>query len=147
MECLADSDEYSNRRLSVTTDIKRIGIAVVEQAGRYLVGVRGPDVPLAGYSEFPGGKCLDGESPEDCAVRECHEESGLLVAVDRLLLRREHSYPHANVDLHFILCHPTEAASVSDEHRGFRWIPREQLASLKFPEANELLIKMLVEAS
>ena len=131
----------------MTAGSKRIGIAVVEQAGRYLVGLRGPDVPLAGYAEFPGGKCLDGESPEDCAVRECHEESGLIVTVDRLLLRREHSYPHATVDLHFVLCHPSEAASVSDEHRGFRWVPREQLVSLKFPEANELLIKALTGAA
>jgi len=131
----------------MTADIKRIGIAVVEHAGRYLVGMRGPDVPLAGYAEFPGGKCLEGESVEDCAVRECHEESGLLVTVDRLLLRRDHSYPHATVDLHFVLCHPTEAASMSDGHRGFGWVPAEQLASLKFPEANESLIKMLVGTS
>ena len=124
--------------------VKRIGIAVVELGGCYLVGLRGPDVPLAGYAEFPGGKCLEGESPEDCAVRECHEESGLLVTVDRPLLRCEHRYPHATVDLHFILCRPSESASVRDEHRGFRWVPREQLASLKFPEANEPLIKLLV---
>ena len=127
----------------MTADTKRIGIAVVEHAGRFLVGTRGPDVPLAGYAEFPGGKCLADESPEDCAVRECHEESGLIVTVDRLLLRREHSYPHATVDLHFVLCRPTEEASVSDEHQGFRWVPREQLASLKFPEANAPLIEML----
>ena len=57
----------------MTADIKRIGIAVVEHAGRYLVGIRGPDVPLAGYAEFPGGKCLPNESPEDCAVRECRD--------------------------------------------------------------------------
>ncbi|MEK6261805.1 MAG: (deoxy)nucleoside triphosphate pyrophosphohydrolase [Planctomycetota bacterium] len=128
-----------------TSAVKRIGIAVVEHAGRYLVGIRGPDVPLGGCAEFPGGKCLPNESPEDCAVRECREESGLLVTVDRLLLRCEHSYPHATVDLHFVLCRPTAAASVSDEHRGFRWVPHEQLASLKFPEANEPLIQMLTD--
>lgn len=127
----------------MTADIKRIGIAVVEHADHYLVGIRGPDVPLAGYAEFPGGKCLDSESPEDCAVRECHEESGLVVTIDRLLLRREHSYAHATVDLHFVLCHPADVSSVSDDHHSFRWIPREQLASLKFPEANEPLVQML----
>ena len=83
----------------MTADIKRIGIAVVEQAGHYLVGLRGPDVPLAGYAEFPGGKCLPNESPEDGAVRECREESGLLVTVDRLLLRlygRDQYCPRVN---------------------------------------------------
>ena len=130
-----------------TSAVKRIGIAVVEHSGRSLIGIRGPDIPLAGYAEFPGGKCLPDESPEDCAVRECHEESGLIVTVDRLLLRREHRYPHATVDLHFILCRPTEAISVSDEHRGFRWVPHDQLALLKFPEANESLIQMLTDSA
>ena len=129
-----------------TSAIKRIGIAVVEHTGRYLVGIRGADVPLAGYAEFPGGKCLEGESPEDCAVRECHEESGLRVTVDHLLLRRQHSYQHATLELHFVLCQPSEAASVSDEHHGFRWVPRERLASLKFPEANEPLIEILAQS-
>ena len=36
----------------------RVGIAVVEHANQYLVGVRGPIGPLAGYDEFPGGKCI-----------------------------------------------------------------------------------------
>ena len=40
----------------------RIGIAVVESAGRILVGQRAADVPLPGLAEFPGGKC---ESDED----------------------------------------------------------------------------------
>ena len=52
------------------TSLKQVGIAVVEHAGRYLVGVRGPDVPLAGFAEFPGGKFLINESPFDCAIRE-----------------------------------------------------------------------------
>ena len=85
---------------------KRIGIAVVEHAGHYLIGLRGPDVPLAGYSEFPGGKCQESESAEACAVRECLEETGMRVAIERLLLRHVHEYPPALVELHFFLCHP-----------------------------------------
>ena len=40
----------------------RVGIAVVEHNKRYLVGVRGPTGPLAGYDEFPGGKCIANET-------------------------------------------------------------------------------------
>eukprot|EP00913_Durusdinium_trenchii_P035339 g33069.t1 len=58
-----------------------IGIAVVEHAGQYLVGVRGDDGPLPGKAEFPGGKCRAGEMPRDCAVRECLEETGLQEAL------------------------------------------------------------------
>jgi mutator protein MutT len=126
-----------------TSSPKRIGIAVVEHDGCYLIGTRGPDSPLPGYAEFPGGKCQPDESAEDCAVRETLEESGLNIIIERLLLRREFSYPHATVDLHFFLCHPIDQRSVSDDHQGFRWIPASELAALKFPEANEPLVNIL----
>ena len=91
-----------------TSSPKRIGIAVIEHDGRYLIGIRGPDGPLPGYAEFPGGKCHPDESAEECAVRETLEETGLIIIIERLLLRREFSYPHATVDLHFFLCHPRD---------------------------------------
>lgn len=125
----------------------RIGIAVVEFDGRYLVGVRSPERPLAGCAEFPGGKCRPAESPADCARRECLEETGLQVTAERLLLRRTFEYSHGAVDLHFWLCRPVRAESVADEHREFRWVAGGALASLTFPEANAPLIDMLVGES
>ena len=122
---------------------KKIGIAVVQHLGRYLVGERESGVPLAGFAEFPGGKCLLNESPIECAVRECLEESGLAVVPDRLLLRREFEYPHGFVDLHFVLCHPANAAEVQSHHLTFRWCDLNELSRLKFPEANQELISLL----
>lgn len=123
----------------------RIGIAVVEHAGSYLVGTRGPEGPLSGYAEFPGGKCGRGEAPEDCAARECAEETGLRVRPERLLLNRAFVYPHGTVDLHFWLCRPSVTISPVDDHQGFRWIPAADLPSLRFPEANQPLIALLVQ--
>lgn len=128
-----------------TSEAKRIGIAVVEQGGCYLVGTRGPDSPLAGYAEFPGGKCLPVETAEACAVRECREEAGLDVVVDRLLLRRDFTYPHAKVDLHFFLCHPASGALIRADHKGFRWIPATELKGLKLPEANGPVVELLIQ--
>jgi mutator protein MutT len=122
---------------------KRIGIAIVEHDGCYLVGTRGPDSPLPGYAEFPGGKCELGETAEACAIRETQEETGLAVEVGRLMLRREYAYPHATVDLHFFLCHPLDVASIRESHQGFRWVPAQKLSSLSFPEANEPVVQLL----
>lgn len=122
---------------------KPIGIAVVEHQQRYLVGVRGPDVPLAGFAEFPGGKCGTNESPADCAVRECLEESGLTVTVKRLLTRIEFEYPHGRVDLHFFLCHPANPEDVAERHHAFWWATTAELRNLTFPEANAGIIRFL----
>jgi len=120
-----------------------IGIAVVESDGRFLVGLRGSEGPLAGYDEFPGGKCRADETPTACAVRECCEETGLAVEAVELLLRREFAYKHATVDLHFWRCRPVDAAGMDAPQHGFRWVTADELATLEFPEANAPLLELL----
>jgi len=123
---------------------KRIGIAVVEQGGWYLVGTRPEGAPLAGFAEFPGGKCEPGESTAECALRECREETGLVVRGQRLLLRQEHHYPHGSVDLHFWLCQPAEPVELLATCQGFRWCPAHELATLRFPEGNAAVVRLLL---
>ena len=123
----------------------RIGIAVVVYNRRVLVGVRAPNGPLPGRAEFPGGKCRSDESAEDCAVRECQEEAGLCVVVDRLIGDLTWEYTHGKVHLHFLLCHPSEAADVAESHNGFRWVEASELPHLPFPEANERVVRYLLE--
>jgi len=128
------------------TSAVKIGIAVVESAGRILVGKRSPDSPLPGLDEFPGGKCESDETPRSCAVRECQEETGLIVIPREHLATIEHSYPHGDVELHFWRCAlspglPDLATPVNP----FRWIKFEKLASLQFPEANRLVLEQLLQ--
>ena len=122
--------------------VTRIGIAVVELNNRFLVGVRSDDSTLAGYDEFPGGKCHSDESPRDCAMRECKEESGIQVTAVRELLNCQHTYDHGEVDLHFWLCQPADETSIAEN--GFQWIERSDLPSCRFPEANQPLIDALI---
>jgi 8-oxo-dGTP diphosphatase len=121
----------------------RIGIAIVEHAGRFLVGVRREGSPLPGKAEFPGGKCVEGESSAECAVRECLEEAGLAVAAVRLLDQRVHHYPHGTVELSFWLCEPSSQEGIAEDHHGFRWVDREELQTLDFPEANQRVLELL----
>jgi 8-oxo-dGTP diphosphatase len=122
---------------------QRIGIAVVEHRGRFLVGIRPAGVPLAGYAEFPGGKCDPDEAPDACAVRECAEETGLAVTTVHQLDRLVHTYDHGMVELHFWLCRPSDAASVADSHQGYGWVVARELTTLQFPDANAGVIRML----
>ncbi|MDA0282779.1 MAG: NUDIX domain-containing protein [Planctomycetota bacterium] len=127
---------------------KQIGIAIVEHHGCYLVGARQSGQELAGYSEFPGGKCELGESVEDCVVRECREETGLNVAPVRQIDRTCHEYDHAIVDLHFWLCR-VEANSDDPSlkmpllRNNFQWKPVDELRQLSFPEANARVVELL----
>lgn len=125
----------------------RIGIAVVESAGRVLVGKRPDGVPLAGKAEFPGGKCEPDETPRSCAVRECREETGLLVVPREHLATVEYSYPHGDVELHFWRC--VLSPGLPDQappSRPFRWVTYDEMRQLDFPEANRSVLASMLGA-
>jgi mutator protein MutT len=121
----------------------RIGVAIVEQHRRVLVGVRAAQQVLGGLHEFPGGKCHPQESPAECALRECCEETGLRVDVAELLSHVTHDYSHGRVELFFYLCLPVEDSPLPQN--GFRWVPICELATLNFPEGNrDVVAKLLI---
>ena len=47
-----------------------------------------PGLPWAGLWDLPGGGREADEGPEDCLLRELHEEFGLHLSPDRLIWRR-----------------------------------------------------------
>lgn len=123
----------------------QIGIAVVKHDGRFLVGVRGGVDSLTGLAEFPGGKCDPDEKPRDAALRECREETGLLVVPVQELQQLVWEYPEDTVELHFWLCQPTQPEFIEEHHQGFRWVRREELLTLQFPPANREVLDLLAE--
>jgi len=123
------------------SSLAEVAVAVVRHAGCVLVGQRAEGVPLAGLSEFPGGRILPGESPEQAAARECREETGLEVRVGASLGVMEHVYDHGPVRLHFFAAEPREPEQ--SPAAPFRWVPIADLASCRFPAANAAIVKDL----
>jgi mutator protein MutT len=121
---------------------KQIAIAVVEHDGTYLVGQRPQGASLAGLWEFPGGKVQDGESTEQAAVRECLEETGLVVQVVDGYSTVRHDYDHDRVELHFFRC--TLVNTDAAPRKPFRWVTAAELAQLRFPEANRTVLEQVV---
>jgi mutator protein MutT len=120
---------------------QEIAIAVVEQDGKVLIGLRPGGAALAGLWEFPGGKVERGETAAEAAVRECREETGLAVRVVGQYPTAAHDYDHARVRLCFFACAPLEQRSPLPKR--FRWVAREELTQYEFPPANAELIELL----
>jgi len=115
---------------------------VVERDGRFLVSRRLKGTHLADLWEFPGGKCEPGESHEVCLAREFREELDVDIEVGPELLTTEHVYPEKTVRLHFRRCglRGEPQPMLGQE---MRWITRDELQTLSFPEADRDLIRML----
>ncbi len=126
------------------SSLTKVAIAVVESVGHVLVGTRAADVPLPDMDEFPGGKCHPDETPRSCAVRECREETGLMVTPRDHLATATHTYDHGTVELHFWRCHLTpDLPDLASAAKPFRWVRIEDLSALNFPEANTEVLSML----
>jgi 8-oxo-dGTP diphosphatase len=122
-----------------------VGIGIIRRCGRFLVRQRPEGTVYAGFWEFPGGKCDPGESPAAATARECLEETGLSIVVGPLRRITIHRYPHGLVELHFYDCTTERPAAEPHASSGFAWVPAGALASLCFPEANEAVLKELVQ--
>ncbi|MDB5352311.1 MAG: ADP-ribose pyrophosphatase [Planctomycetota bacterium] len=125
----------------------RVSIALIGRGGEFLIRRRPhlPGSPMPGLWEFPGGKCEENESPEQALVRECLEETGLMVRIRELRRRIEHLYPHGHVELHYFDCETEEPTAQPRPESGFRWVDAAALPELPFPEANEPILLELAE--
>jgi mutator protein MutT len=122
--------------------VKQIAIAVVEHDDRFLIGRRPEGAVLAGMWEFPGGKVRPGETPEQCALRECREETGLDVTVIGSFPDCIHEYDYGTVHLHFLRCRPHDSKPAVPR-APFCWVFRSQLPHYEFPTANLEVLRML----
>jgi 8-oxo-dGTP diphosphatase len=116
--------------------------AVIERDGRYLVTLRPEGTHLAHHWEFPGGKCHAHETHAEALRRELHEELDIVAAVGPLVHAVTHEYASRTVALYFYACeYEGEAKGMIGQE--VRWVARDELAALPFPEADADLIALL----
>lgn len=75
---------------------------------------------------FPGGEWEDGESSQECAIRETAEETGLTIDIGPLLGERIH--PKTQRRMLYYAAAPADADTRTkvgdpDEHSEVRWMP------------------------
>ena len=116
--------------------------AIIRQNGKILICQRPANKSCGLLWEFPGGKIEAGETGEQCIVRECQEELGVTLVVERELTDIVHEYSDRTVHLHFYLCRIAAGVPEKKEHNATEWITPDEVKQYAFCPADE---KMLLQ--
>ena len=93
-----------------------------------------------------GGKCEAGESPEDCLLRECREETGLSLEEYRyrgLVTFVSDQAPTA--DLHLFTAARWAGRQKECPEGDLAWIKKQELLSLPIWEGDKIFLRLLEE--
>ena len=98
-----------------------------------------------GWWEFPGGKMEVGESPQEALRREINEELDADIQVNELLETVEWDYPNFHLTMHCFICSLLSESIHLNEHEAATWLNLENLRSVKWLPADEILLDKIAE--
>lgn len=121
--------------------------ALVDADGRVLLAQRPPGKQLAGLWEFPGGKVEPGETPEQCLIRELHEEIGIETEIPCLapLTFASHSYDDFHLLMPLFVCRRFRGIAQPKEGQALKWVRPRQMRDFPMPPADAPLIQFLID--
>ncbi|MGQ9620585.1 MAG: type I restriction enzyme HsdR N-terminal domain-containing protein [Bacteroidales bacterium] len=94
--------------------------------------------------EFPGGKTRQGETHEECIIREVKEELSMDIVIFSPLEAVEHDYGYKQVRLYPFVCDTLQEKPLLSEHIEFKWVSPDDLLEIDFQEADiEVVAKYL----
>ncbi|PVM93927.1 8-oxo-dGTP diphosphatase MutT [Caulobacter endophyticus] len=119
--------------------------ALIDVDGRVLICQRPEGKSLAGLWEFPGGKVEKGETPEECLIRELHEELGITVAQACLapFVFASHTYETFHLLMPLYLLRRWEGIVTAREHKAMAWVKPDKLCDYEMPPADIPLVAWL----
>lgn len=118
--------------------------AIIQHNGRILLCQRKTGA-LAGKWEFPGGKLENGESPEECLVREVREELGVEIAVERIYKAVNMHYNHGDFLLLSYLTRYVSGEITLMVHQDYAWVEPQRLIDYDLASANVPIALSLIE--
>ena len=123
--------------------VVEVAAGLVYREGRYLIAKRKPDVHLAGFWEFPGGKREPGETFEDCLERELFEELNIRIGTPVPFQVIRYQYPEKTVELHFFRCGIESGQATAVDCAEIRWVMPHELEDFEFPPADRPILEAL----
>ncbi len=123
---------------------KVVAIAIIERDGYILIGRRKRGKRHAGVWEFPGGTVENGETHEECLVRELREEFEVDAQIIRFIGSCDHRYA---ADWTVRLCAYLTKVRSDDlklnDHDEVRWVKPDELERFLEDSASRSVLEKL----
>jgi 8-oxo-dGTP diphosphatase len=120
--------------------------ALIERAGRILIGQRAPEQAHAGKWEFPGGKVESGETLEDALRRELAEELAIEAHIGPEVERYVFAYPgKPPILLVFFRVSSFYGEIENRVYARVEWTLPRELPSFDFLEGDVAFVRRLAE--
>jgi len=125
-----ESMGMASRSREITRRLVEASVVLMRHDGRALLLRRRPDDRSFAHKWcLPGGRIERGESPNETAVREAREETGIAPRIEESLGPRRITLIHRALDFHihtFVGTAPHGRVILSDEHVDARWVSRDE---------------------
>ncbi|MED4698492.1 (deoxy)nucleoside triphosphate pyrophosphohydrolase [Lysinibacillus capsici] len=121
-----------------------VGAIIENEQQEIFCALRNPQMILANYWEFPGGKIEQGETPKQALSREILEEFNCTIQVGKQVAVTPHEYEQFFVHLETYKASVIKGTPQILEHAEARWVPRNQLLDLPFAPADLPSIQKLM---
>jgi len=115
--------------------------ALLFREGKVLIALRKAGKHMGRKWEFPGGKILPGETPEQCLRRELAEELDIETRIGALAGRTR--YTEGSVDLDILLYHAEYLAGTFTlhDHEALAWVEPGALESYDLADSDRKLAR------
>ncbi len=122
-----------------------VSAAIIHMDDKILISQRLEGSYLEFLWEFPGGKVEEGESPEECIVREIMEELNINIEVLDIYDVVYHKYEDKTILLLVFNCEYISGEPKPIECNAFNWVRVNELSSYKFTYADEKVVKKMTK--
>lgn len=128
--------------------MKNTTLCYVEQDGKYLMLLRNKKKQdeNAGKWIGVGGKFEEGESPQDCLLREVQEETGLRLTQYRFRgIVTFVSDQYETEYMHLFTAHGFEGELIPCDEGELKWVEKDEVLSLPLWEGDREFLRLLRE--
>ena len=121
----------------------QVTAAVMMKSDNVLICQRAKDDDAPLMWEFPGGKLEEGETPEQCIIREIKEELDLDIRVTGILAESDYYY-NRRVHFTFFAAEIVGGAMKLNVHDDAKWVFVNTLTDYDFFPADMPVVDMLI---